>query len=67
MKAEAEEYIDKVERDQRYGPHVALALRSMDLEKIDLHLVLSLLKHISLNMEDGAVLVFLPGEIETYE
>lgn len=67
LKAEVDEYINEVERDRRYGPLVASALRDMDLEKIDLHLILSLLKHISYNMEDGAVLVFLPGEGLVYE
>ena len=56
-----EEYFSKLESDRLYSSRVVSALRQMDLDKIDIPLIVSLLKYISLNMGDGAVLVFLPG------
>ena len=58
---EMEEYFSKLESDRLYSSRVVSALRQMDLDKIDIPLIISLLKYISLNMGDGAVLVFLPG------
>lgn len=37
------------------------SLQNMDQELIDLDLIHSLIRHIVLNMEDGAILVFVPG------
>lgn len=56
-----EEYFSKLESDRHYSSRVVSALRQMDLDKIDIPLIVSLLKYISLNMGDGAILVFLPG------
>ena len=55
------EYINQLERAGRYPSHVISALCEMDLEKINLHLTVCLLRHICTTMSDGAVLVFLPG------
>lgn len=60
-RARADEYVNQLERKGAYPDHVTSALREMDLEKIDLQLIVSLLRHISTTMANGAVLVFLPG------
>uniref|UniRef100_A0A665U0I7 ATP-dependent DNA/RNA helicase DHX36 n=1 Tax=Echeneis naucrates TaxID=173247 RepID=A0A665U0I7_ECHNA len=47
---------------QRYSDQTIAALEMLDNDdKIDLELVLALIRHIVLNEEDGAILVFLPG------
>ncbi|CAJ1065307.1 ATP-dependent DNA/RNA helicase DHX36 [Xyrichtys novacula] len=46
----------------RYSDSTIKALEKLDEdEKIDLDLILALIRHIVLNDEDGAILVFLPG------
>ncbi|XP_062607434.1 LOW QUALITY PROTEIN: ATP-dependent DNA/RNA helicase DHX36-like [Saccostrea cucullata] len=45
----------------KYSRDTISALERMDLKKIDLDLVMEVLRHIVNNMEDGAVLVFVPG------
>uniref|UniRef100_A0A7M4FV47 RNA helicase n=1 Tax=Crocodylus porosus TaxID=8502 RepID=A0A7M4FV47_CROPO len=45
----------------RYSTSTIAALESMDDDKIDLDLIAALIRHIALEEEDGAILVFLPG------
>ncbi|XP_023258211.1 ATP-dependent RNA helicase DHX36-like, partial [Seriola lalandi dorsalis] len=46
----------------RYSDNTIAALEMLDNdEKIDLELILALIRHIVLNEEEGAILVFLPG------
>ncbi|NXD93348.1 DHX36 helicase, partial [Chaetorhynchus papuensis] len=45
----------------RYSASTIDALDMMDDDKVDLDLVAALIKHIVLEEEDGAILVFLPG------
>ncbi|XP_063772172.1 ATP-dependent DNA/RNA helicase DHX36 isoform X1 [Pseudophryne corroboree] len=45
----------------RYSEETINGLEYIDDEKVDLHLILELIKHIVLKGEDGAILVFLPG------
>ncbi|XP_008298318.1 ATP-dependent DNA/RNA helicase DHX36 [Stegastes partitus] len=46
----------------RYSDNTIEALETLDSdEKIDLELILALIRHIVLNEEEGAILVFLPG------
>ncbi|KFO59204.1 putative ATP-dependent RNA helicase DHX36, partial [Corvus brachyrhynchos] len=45
----------------RYSASTIDALEMMDDDKVDLDLVAALIKHIVLEEEDGAILVFLPG------
>ncbi|NXD25237.1 DHX36 helicase, partial [Spelaeornis formosus] len=45
----------------RYSASTVDALEMMDDEKVDLELVAALIRHIVLEEEDGAILVFLPG------
>ncbi|NXC59305.1 DHX36 helicase, partial [Aleadryas rufinucha] len=45
----------------RYSASTIDALEMMDDDKVDLDLVAALIKHIVLQEEDGAILVFLPG------
>ncbi|KAM4566225.1 ATP-dependent DNA/RNA helicase DHX36 [Odontesthes bonariensis] len=46
----------------RYSNSTVEALEMLDSdEKIDLHLILALIRHIVVNDEEGAILVFLPG------
>nr|XP_022340019.1 ATP-dependent RNA helicase DHX36-like [Crassostrea virginica] len=46
---------------KKYSPSTISALTQMDTKTINLDLVLELLHHIIFNMEDGAILVFVPG------
>ncbi|KAM5163257.1 ATP-dependent DNA/RNA helicase DHX36 [Mantella aurantiaca] len=52
-------YVRKLQ--QRYSESTIHALECMDDEKVDLHLIADLIRHIVLKGEDGAILVFLPG------
>ncbi|NXR59779.1 DHX36 helicase, partial [Rhadina sibilatrix] len=45
----------------RYSASTIDALEMMDDEKVDLDLIAALIRHIVLEEEDGAILVFLPG------
>uniref|UniRef100_A0A8D0G6L9 Uncharacterized protein n=1 Tax=Sphenodon punctatus TaxID=8508 RepID=A0A8D0G6L9_SPHPU len=45
----------------RYSARTINALEMMDDDKIDLDLIAALIRHIVLEEEDGAILVFLPG------
>ncbi|KAJ7375602.1 ATP-dependent RNA helicase dhx29, partial [Desmophyllum pertusum] len=45
----------------RFSPKTITTLQNMDLEKIDFQLLVRVITHISLRMEEGAILVFLPG------
>ncbi|NXQ56559.1 DHX36 helicase, partial [Anthoscopus minutus] len=45
----------------RYSASTVSALEMMDDDKVDLDLVAALIRHIVLQEEDGAILVFLPG------
>ncbi|NXI33758.1 DHX36 helicase, partial [Sterrhoptilus dennistouni] len=45
----------------RYSASTVDALEMMDDDKVDLDLVAALIRHIVLQEEDGAILVFLPG------
>ncbi|NWT78743.1 DHX36 helicase, partial [Lanius ludovicianus] len=45
----------------RYSASTIAALEMMDDDKVDLDLIAALIKHIVLEEEDGAILVFLPG------
>ncbi|NWV21986.1 DHX36 helicase, partial [Origma solitaria] len=45
----------------RYSASTISALEMMDDDKVDLDLVAALIRHIVLQEEDGAILVFLPG------
>ncbi|XP_068568251.1 ATP-dependent DNA/RNA helicase DHX36 [Cebidichthys violaceus] len=46
----------------RYSDHTIETLEMLDDDdKIDLELIVALIRHIVLNQEDGAILVFLPG------
>lgn len=45
----------------QYSPNTISALTQIDTKKINLDLVMELLRHIVNKMEDGAVLVFVPG------
>ncbi|NXE95347.1 DHX36 helicase, partial [Menura novaehollandiae] len=45
----------------RYSASTIDALEMMDDDKVDLDLIAALIKHIVLEEEDGAILVFLPG------
>ncbi|XP_076002054.1 ATP-dependent DNA/RNA helicase DHX36 [Genypterus blacodes] len=45
----------------RYSDNTISALEMFDDEKIDLELILALIRHIVLSEEEGAILVFLPG------
>ncbi|NXI19771.1 DHX36 helicase, partial [Irena cyanogastra] len=45
----------------RYSASTINALEMMDDDKVDLDLVAALIRHIVLEEEDGAILVFLPG------
>ncbi|RLV94217.1 hypothetical protein DV515_00013205 [Chloebia gouldiae] len=45
----------------RYSASTISALEMMDDDKVDLDLVAALIRHIVLEEEDGAILVFLPG------
>nr|XP_005287021.1 ATP-dependent DNA/RNA helicase DHX36 [Chrysemys picta bellii] len=45
----------------RYSASTIDALEMMDDDKIDLDLIAALIRHIVLEEEDGAILVFLPG------
>ena len=58
---EMDQYIISLENENKYSPFVTESLKKMNLEDFDLSLILNLLKHICINMEDGAILVFLPG------
>eukprot|EP00795_Rhopilema_esculentum_P010997 gene10997-19837_t len=44
-----------------YSRQTVHSLCNADLESIDFHLISSILRHICNRMEDGAVLIFLPG------
>ncbi len=59
--SEIDRYITGLEVARTYPSSVIETLRRMDLEDFDLVLVVQLLKHICTRMEDGAVLIFLPG------
>ena len=59
--AEIEQYIIDLEVARKYPLSVIESLRRMDLEDFDLVLMVQLLKHICTRMEEGAVLIFLPG------
>lgn len=52
-------YLDTIRH--KYSPETITTLQNMDMEKIDLDLVVSVVTYISLHMEEGAILVFLPG------
>lgn len=52
-------YLDTIRH--KYSPKTITTLQNMDMEKIDLDLVVSVVTYISLHMEEGAILVFLPG------
>ncbi len=58
---EIDRYITSLENESKYSSFVTETLKRMDLEEFDLSLILHLLKHICTKMEDGAILVFLPG------
>ncbi|NWZ34265.1 DHX36 helicase, partial [Brachypodius atriceps] len=45
----------------RYSASTINALEMMDDDKVDLDLIAALIRHIVLEEEDGAILVFLPG------
>ncbi|NXB89955.1 DHX36 helicase, partial [Vidua chalybeata] len=45
----------------RYSASTISALEMMDDDKVDLDLIAALIRHIVLEEEDGAILVFLPG------
>uniref|UniRef100_F7FE33 ATP-dependent DNA/RNA helicase DHX36 n=1 Tax=Monodelphis domestica TaxID=13616 RepID=F7FE33_MONDO len=45
----------------RYSANTIDVLEMMDDDKVDLNLVAALIRHIVLEEEDGAILVFLPG------
>ncbi|XP_071422863.1 ATP-dependent DNA/RNA helicase DHX36 isoform X1 [Pithys albifrons albifrons] len=45
----------------RYSASTIDALEMMDDDKVDLNLIAALIRHIVLEEEDGAILVFLPG------
>ncbi|XP_078362233.1 ATP-dependent DNA/RNA helicase DHX36-like isoform X2 [Oculina patagonica] len=45
----------------RFSPKTITTLQNMNLEKIDMELMVRVITHISLHMEEGAILVFLPG------
>ncbi|XP_067658933.1 ATP-dependent DNA/RNA helicase DHX36-like [Haliotis asinina] len=44
-----------------YSHSTITALQNMDFDKIDLDLIATLIRHISLNKSEGAILVFVPG------
>ncbi|KAM4694583.1 ATP-dependent DNA/RNA helicase DHX36 [Discoglossus pictus] len=46
---------------ERYSERTISALEQIDGEKIDLELIVELIRYIVLKGEDGAILVFLPG------
>ncbi|KAM5292465.1 ATP-dependent DNA/RNA helicase DHX36 isoform 2-T2 [Ctenodactylus gundi] len=46
---------------RRYSTHTVDVLEKMDDDKVDLNLIAALIRHIVLEEEDGAILVFLPG------
>ncbi|KAJ7420367.1 ATP-dependent RNA helicase DHX36 [Willisornis vidua] len=52
-----EDVIEKL----RYSASTIDALEMMDDDKVDLNLIAALIRHIVLEEEDGAILVFLPG------
>ena len=45
----------------RYSERTVSTLGDMDTEEVDLKLVERVIEHISRKMDDGAILVFLPG------
>lgn len=47
--------------DQRYSQRTVKALQTMQYDKVDCDLIVHLIRHISLKMEEGAILVFVPG------
>uniref|UniRef100_A0A8D0L149 ATP-dependent DNA/RNA helicase DHX36 n=1 Tax=Sphenodon punctatus TaxID=8508 RepID=A0A8D0L149_SPHPU len=53
------EYLSRLR--ERYSAGTIDALEMMDDDKIDLDLIVALIRHIVLEKEDGAILVFLPG------
>ena len=59
--AEIDQYINSLESSRTYSSSVIESLRRMDLDDFDLSLAVHLLKHICTRMEEGAILVFLPG------
>ena len=60
-RAEFETYLNSLEAERKYPSSVLSSLQKMNMEEIDLHLILHLLKYICRQNEEGAVLVFLPG------
>ena len=60
-RAELEQYADGLAERRLYPHSVVEALKQVDLDQIDLQLMLILLRHICHSMEEGAILVFLPG------
>lgn len=58
---ELERYADELEERRQYPHSVTESLKRMDLSQVDLQLMLLLLRHICHRMEEGAILVFLPG------
>ncbi|XP_074635335.1 ATP-dependent DNA/RNA helicase DHX36-like isoform X1 [Acropora palmata] len=52
-------HLDSIQH--KFSPRTIATLNNMYMEKIDLDLVVRVVTHISLHMEEGAILVFLPG------
>ncbi|XP_023379781.1 ATP-dependent RNA helicase DHX36 [Pteropus vampyrus] len=49
------------ELGKRYSASTVDVMKMMDDDKVDLNLIAALIRHIVLEEEDGAILVFLPG------
>lgn len=58
---EINRYINQLETSGKYPSSVTRSLRMMDLGDFDLNLMLHLIKYICSRMDNGAILVFLPG------
>lgn len=54
-------YLDALGWESKYDPATVLNLRQMNYGEVDLGLCAALVQHICTRMDDGAVLVFLPG------
>lgn len=58
---ELESYIARLEAGRQYPSAVLEALRTMDMNEINLQLIMELVKYICRCMDPGAILIFLPG------
>ena len=58
---ELEKHLITLEEEKQYPSFVLDALRNFDYNEINLQLILFLVKYICHSMDDGAILIFLPG------